>query len=173
MDGLSRQGWLVAGGGAVCAAAFAAVLYQAGVFGVLRGAAPVAPQAPVQSPAQSPAQTPASPQAAAPQPALPAPGFDIARVEPNGDAVIAGRAAPGAQVTLIISGKPGGQAQADANGQFVILPKALPPGAHELSLLARTPQGEIASNQSIAVLVPQRPSGEVVVALAEPGKPTA
>src|SRR5262245_60831499 len=34
------------------------------------------------------------------------PAFDVARIEPSGDAVIAGRAAPGATVELLRNGEP-------------------------------------------------------------------
>ena len=67
--------------------------------------------------------------AAAPSPAS-TPAFDVVRVEPSGDAVIAGRAAPGAQVELSDDGKTIGDVAANDAGQFVILP---PP------LSARTP----------------------------------
>lgn len=180
MDAATRNGWLIGGGGAVCAAAFAAILYQSGVFAPSRTPAPVPqtvqtppqPSAPQQQAQPAAPSAPAKPQSVA----VAIPSFDVVRVEPNGDAVIAGRAAPGAKVTLLISGKPGGQAQADTAGQFVILPQALPPGAHDLSLQADGPQGALTSKQTVAVSVPERPSGkpagEVVVALAEPDKPT-
>ncbi len=129
-------------------------------------------------------QTPALPSRAAalpenPQAAVPAqpPSFDIVRVEPTGDTVVAGRAAPGSVVTLLNSGRAAGTATADGNGQFVIIPPALKPGSHDLSLSQKGPEGqEKASAQSVAVSVPgmggQKPVNEVVVALAEPGKVT-
>src|SRR5215831_7859137 len=46
------------------------------------------------------------------------PAFDIARVEPSGDAVIAGRAVPGASVELLRNGKVHDRVVADASGQF-------------------------------------------------------
>lgn len=196
MDAATRNGWLIGGGGAVCAAAFAAILYQAGVFSPPKPPSPQAVQAPPQpskpqqqvKPEQQAKPEPqAKPEAqaapvqpqtsAAPQaPAPVRPSFDVVRVEPNGDAVIAGRAAPGAKVTLMISGKPGAQALADNEGQFVMLPQALPPGAHDLALRSEGPKGAQTSKQTVAVSVPERPVGkpvgEVVVALAEPDKPT-
>src|SRR5271163_787613 len=50
------------------------------------------------------------------------PVFDIARIEPAGDAVIAGRAAPGASVELLRDGKAHERAVAERPGQFVMVP---------------------------------------------------
>ncbi|MDF2120351.1 LysM peptidoglycan-binding domain-containing protein [Roseiarcaceae bacterium H3SJ34-1] len=130
--------------------------------------------------------TPASPTPASPTPAAPAtvetpaapqiaaaikPQFDVVRVEPTGEAVAAGRAEPKSKVILLASGKPVGEAEADAAGQFVIIATPLPPGDHLLSLRA-VGKGELLSDQTVAVVVPERGSKDVVVALAEPGKPT-
>jgi nucleoid-associated protein YgaU len=117
---------------------------------------------------------PASPATPVPPAASPAaPSFDVVRIEPSGETVVAGRAAPGSVVTLTSSGKPAGTATADSNGQFVIIPEPLKPGAQELALTVRGPTGEQQSLQSVAVSVPAKGSKEeVIVALAEPGKPT-
>src|SRR5215467_5224815 len=52
--------------------------------------------------------------------------FDVARVEPSGDTVIAGRAMPGATVELLRNGKVYDRVVADASGQFAIVPPRLP-----------------------------------------------
>jgi hypothetical protein len=54
------------------------------------------------------------------------PVFDIARIEPTGDAVIAGSAAPGAVVELLRNGERHDQAVADQSGNFVMVPPRLP-----------------------------------------------
>ncbi|MGE3247572.1 MAG: LysM peptidoglycan-binding domain-containing protein [Beijerinckiaceae bacterium] len=118
--------------------------------------------------AASPAAGPAS--AKSPDPARPA--FDIVRVEPSGDAVVAGRAQPGADVELLNKGKPVASAKADPNGQFVIIPKALVPGAHQFQLRARTRDKSIDSEQAVTVSVPEKGKKDVMVALAAPDKPT-
>ncbi|MDP2358588.1 MAG: LysM peptidoglycan-binding domain-containing protein [Beijerinckiaceae bacterium] len=100
------------------------------------------------------------------------PSFDVVRIDPTGDAVIAGRAAPGVQVALMLSGKPVAQAQADANGQFVMLPPKLPPGDHVLALRATGADGDILSEQTVSIAVPERGGQEAVAALAAPNKPT-
>ncbi|MBV1706696.1 MAG: LysM peptidoglycan-binding domain-containing protein [Hyphomicrobiales bacterium] len=132
--------------------------------------APVARPQP--APAPAPVAKPAAPAEAA-QPAMDAPKFDIVRVEPSGDAVVAGRAAPGADVTLIDNGKKLASVKADANGQFVMLPKALPQGSHVLALSAATgAAGAVASSQTVVVAVAPKAQGGTMVALATPGKPT-
>ncbi len=81
-----------------------------------------------------------------------APAFDIARIERTGDAVIAGRAAPGATVELLRNGEPLDRAVADQSGQFVMTPSRLPPGSYELTLRSRQPDGkQTTSQQSVAV----------------------
>jgi nucleoid-associated protein YgaU len=80
------------------------------------------------------------------------PAFDIARIEQTGDAVIAGRAAPGAVVELLRNGEYHDQAVADQSGQFVMVPPRLPPGDYELTLRSRQPDGKHAtSKQSVVV----------------------
>ena len=105
------------------------------------------------------------------------PRFDIVRVEPKGDTVVAGNAAPNAKVALLASGKVIAEGKADATGQFVLLPPPLAPGAYDLTL-RQTPDAakpgaaaSVESAQSVAVSVPKN-GGQVAVALAEPGRPS-
>jgi hypothetical protein len=80
------------------------------------------------------------------------PVFDIARIERTGDAVIAGRAAPGAIVELLRDGERHDRAVADQSGQFVMVPPRLPAGDYELTLRSRQPDGKRAtSKQSVVV----------------------
>jgi nucleoid-associated protein YgaU len=80
------------------------------------------------------------------------PVFDIARIERTGDAVIAGRAAPGAIVELLRGGEPYDRAVADDSGQFVMVPPRLPRGDSDLTLRSRQPGGKQAiSKQSVVV----------------------
>jgi nucleoid-associated protein YgaU len=82
------------------------------------------------------------------------PAFDIARVEAGGDAVIAGRAAPGATVDLMRNGERLDRAVADASGQFVMVPPHLPAGSYELTLSAKMADGTVAlSKQGVTVTV--------------------
>lgn len=85
-----------------------------------------------------------------------APRFDVARIGAKGSAVVAGRATPGAEVTLHDGEQELGRARADSRGEFVILPsEPLAPGAHELSLRTRDGQGrERLGEESVVVMVP-------------------
>jgi nucleoid-associated protein YgaU len=80
------------------------------------------------------------------------PVFDIARIERTGDAVIAGRAAPGAIVELLGSGERLDRVVADPSGQFVMVPPRLPPGSHELTLSSRSPDGTLATSKQGVVV---------------------
>ncbi len=92
------------------------------------------------------------------------PVFDIARIDRTGDAVIAGRAAPGAIVELLRNGERHDRAVADQSGQFVMVPPRLPPGNYELTLRSRQPDGKQAtSKQSVVVALTEVESSSSVV----------
>ncbi len=99
------------------------------------------------------------------------PSFDIVRVNPEGGAVMAGRAAPDAEVVIRQSGQEIGRSRADAAGNWVFLPhEPLAPGARELTLTARDPSGrEIAGQGSVLLVVPERTE----TAAAQPSAPLA
>ena len=110
------------------------------------------------------------------------PRFDVVRVGARGSAVIAGRAAPGAEVLLFADNvRELGRARADRRGEFVILPaESLPPGTMELSLRARLGDQEMAGPDTVVLVVPdtaaqmaeaQRPAPAAEPAQAAP--PTA
>lgn len=125
-------------------------------------------------------QTPPQPVAVSPQPApMPAqespplpknrvvenpvpqgdvPRFDIVRVDPEGHAVIAGRAAPDSAVTVFDGGRAIGQTRADRDGNWVLLMnEPLPPGKSQLSLSATGTDGQVLhSAGTVAMLVPER-----------------
>jgi hypothetical protein len=83
------------------------------------------------------------------------PTFDIVRIEPGGDAVIAGRSMPGASVELLRDGVIQDKATANGSGQFVMIPPRFPPGRHELTLVAMEPDGKrVTSKRSVSVAVP-------------------
>lgn len=92
-----------------------------------------------------------------PGPARPvSPSFDVVRVSPTGDTVMAGRAAPGAEIVLHQGDHEIGRTHADNRGEWVFLPsEPLAPGARELTLRERTTDGqEIASDSSVLLVVP-------------------
>jgi nucleoid-associated protein YgaU len=101
------------------------------------------------------------------------PAFDIARIEPTGEAVIAGRATPGATVELLRNGELHDRAVADQSGQFVMVPPRLPSGTYDLTLRSKQPDGKQAtSKQSVAVALEPKQTDRPVVALMTPDKPT-
>ena len=85
------------------------------------------------------------------------PSFDVVRINPQGDTVIAGRAEPGTEVMLRDGDEELGAVTADARGEWVFLPeKPLPAGAHRLHLLMRRAAGgEVASAEEVLVVVPK------------------
>jgi len=93
------------------------------------------------------------------------PVFDIARIDPTGDAVIAGRAAPSASVELLRSGYVHDRAVADRSGQFVMVPPRLPAGDYELTLRSRQPDGKEATSKRSVVVTLQPKVGEAPMTL--------
>jgi nucleoid-associated protein YgaU len=80
------------------------------------------------------------------------PAFDVARIDQTGDAVIAGRAAPGAIVELLRNGERHDRVVADHTGQFIMVPPRLPPGSYELTLRSTQPDGkQVISKQRVAI----------------------
>jgi nucleoid-associated protein YgaU len=101
------------------------------------------------------------------------PAFDIARIEPTGEAVIAGRATPGATVELLRNGELHDRAVADASGQFVMVSPRLPSGTYDLTLRSKQPDGKQAtSKESVTVALEPRSTDQPLVALMTPDKPT-
>lgn len=90
------------------------------------------------------------------------PSFDVVRIDPSGDAVIAGRANAGATVTILDSGSDLGTAEADGRGEWVYLPsKPLEPGPHELKLRADLPDGRSVLGDNTVVLVVPKPGQDI------------
>ncbi len=104
---------------------------------------------------------------AAAQPTMEPPRFDVVRVGARGSAVIAGRAAPGAEVIVLAdNGRELGRARADRRGEFVILPAdPLPPGNMELSLVARLGDQEVRGPDTVVLVVP-----DTAAQMAEAGR---
>lgn len=113
----------------------------------------------------APQRTPTAPELAPPasqpppggatseQKAEEAPSFDIVRVE-RGHAVIAGRAAPGARVTVLDGDKVIGETTANERGEWVLMPdQPFPPGNHELGLSAKLEDGRALNSERVVVVV--------------------
>jgi LysM domain-containing protein len=139
----------------------APALISAGIANAPKSEAAVRPDPPVQPGAPGAAPAPETLPAAAPRPR-----FDVVRIEPTGEAVIAGRAAPRARVAITDGGLIVAEADADGSGQFVILPPDFAPGPHALGLTARVGDGaELDSAGVVGVEVP-RPAPAAKLAAA-------
>lgn len=136
----------------------------------------------VEEPPAVEAPKPAEPVAAAEPPAAAAepientniiPSFDTVRVEPTGEALIAGRAKPGAEVVVKFNGLTVGTAVANADGAFVVTPdKPLPTGAGALSIESMSNEVVVASADSVAVDVKAGAVDTPMVAVLKSDEPT-
>lgn len=127
-------------------------------------AAPVAPVAEPESPVADAAVPEAPEDSAAPEaevaqvdetPAQPAPQqplFDTFRVDPDGTAVIAGRAEPGQTVDILLAGDAIDRVKADTSGAFVVLTLLDPSDAPRVLRLIGDPEGaQVAGVETIIV----------------------
>jgi len=168
----------------------AVLLLAAAIFG-FRGTAPERTAEPAVAAAPPPAASLAPVPAAAPQPTKPQPGklpsFDVVTVTPQGQAVIAGRAAPNDRIRVVDGNRTVGEVTADGNGEWVLVPSApIPPGDHQIAAEAQAADGSPARRSagvvalsvqppassepgSLAALVPDDPSKPA--RLLQPDKP--
>lgn len=88
------------------------------------------------------------------------PTFDVVRIDRDGNAVIAGRASPGSEVTVQAGEDVVGTATADDRGAWVLVPETrLESGSQTLSLRARGEEGETARSDEVVVMVIPRRDG--------------
>jgi nucleoid-associated protein YgaU/ElaB/YqjD/DUF883 family membrane-anchored ribosome-binding protein len=141
------------------AAAAAQVRRLAGVFTGTDDGAPV-PATPAAAPADA-AQTSSG-----------APTFDVLRVEPDGSAVIAGKAQPGSKLEILSNGKVIAQTTIDGSGDFAaVFDNPLPPGDHELVLRSTDTSGKATQSEEVAtVSVPNGKAGELLAMVSKPGE---
>ncbi|CVI55765.1 LysM peptidoglycan-binding domain-containing protein [Agrobacterium leguminum] len=141
------------------AAAAAQVRRLAGVFAGTDDGAP------------EPAKPAAAPADAA-QSSAATPTFDVLRVEPDGSAVIAGKAQPGAKLEILSNGKVVAQTTIDGTGDFAaVFDNPLPPGDHELVLRSTDASGKATQSEEVAtVSVPDGKTGELLAMVSKPGK---
>lgn len=119
------------------------------------GAAPAGAQAP-----EAPAALPATeaPAVATTAPPVP-PSFDVWRMTPGGDVTLAGRAAPGAVVAVLVDAAEVARATVTGRGEFVAL-FSLPPGttARLMTLATILPGGEqIVGSEQVLLLPNEAP----------------
>ena len=101
--------------------------------------------------------------------------FDVVRVTPEGEAVMAGRAKPGSTVTILDKDKSLGEVTADERGEWVFVPeKPLASGSRQLGLEIRKKGGETVQSESVVVLVvPEKGKDIAGRPTEEPSKPLA
>ncbi|MEM9477284.1 MAG: Ig-like domain-containing protein [Pseudomonadota bacterium] len=87
-----------------------------------------------------------------------APSFDVVRVAPDGNTIIAGQAEPNSTVMVEVDGEDAGTAETDAQGGFVALLDIAPSDApRALTLRATDGDGEAATSDQVVVLAPPAP----------------
>lgn len=102
------------------------------------------------------------------------PRFDIVRVEPDGNVIIAGAAAAGSLVEVVTGSRTLGDATATGRGDFaVILSEPLEPGDYIIVLRATSPEKIVAMSTETAIIsIPKTEDGDVLAIVDEPGKPS-
>lgn len=179
---VASNGALVGGAGVVAAVAVAAGVYLNGRGGPSDGVpetpsvieAAVAPEA-TETPPTEVTETPPAEAAQTPAPDAPAetpdvvtnppPSIDEVRLEADGLTIIAGRAAPGSEVSVLLDGSENTAVTADTGGSFAaitILPPS--PKAQVLTVVQRLDGNELASLDEV-ILAPRaapEPQADVV-----------
>lgn len=164
--------WLVVGGAIVIAAGLGvawqvrlseqAVLDRAARSADAVPATNATPQAAPPPAAAASAAPPSAPPSPSPAPpAVAVPTFDIARIGPDGRAVVAGRANPGAKIVLLDGGKEIAHGEADASGEWVVIAQDPPlsAGQHELRVVQHIEgRAPVTSEQVVVAVVPEQPA---------------
>lgn len=91
------------------------------------------------------------------------PAFDVVRIEPNGNAVVAGVAAPNARVDIHVDQQKVATAQADGVGKFATLldiPTNTQP--QTMQLFMELPSGDILNSEDTIVIAPIAPPVQTV-----------
>lgn len=104
------------------------------------------------------------------------PSFDVVRIEPTGEGVIAGRAEPGWTIALESGGNKIAETKVDEEGAWsIVLDKPLSQGEHSLTLRAISPDGTkgVTGQQPVNVAVGEPGEAVVTQKEGEPAKETA
>ena len=118
--------------------------------------APTATQAPAVTTQTSPSAPASESEQGTTAPEITSPSFDVVRIGPDGNAVIAGRAEPNSTVRIREGEEVIGEATADERGEWVVLPnKPLASGDRELSLESEDATGNVSmADDKVVVLIP-------------------
>jgi hypothetical protein len=104
------------------------------------------------------------------------PGFDVVRVDPSGETLVAGHSKPRAAVELRDGGSIIASVTADDMGQFVILTSALSRGSHTLELAARDGAAATLLSKTMTIKIAAAPENSLPSQLSSPtqsGRPPA
>ncbi|WP_289153822.1 LysM peptidoglycan-binding domain-containing protein [uncultured Salipiger sp.] len=126
-------------------------------------AQPVAEAAP-----DAPSASDPGPEAApAPAPAPAAPRFDLVRTDPGGQTLVAGSAAPGAEISVLLDGELQPAASVDRSGRFALFLDVPPSASPRVLRLRMTMDGQEVDSDDEVILAPPA-AAETAQALAEP-----
>lgn len=93
-----------------------------------------------------------------------APSFDIVRVDPDGNTIVAGKAEPGARIEVMIDGAAVAEATADGSGKFVALFDVAPSDVPQVVTLAmQGSKGALVKSEQSVIMAPRK----VAVAAAD------
>lgn len=104
------------------------------------------------------------------------PSFDVVRIEPTGEGVIAGRAEPGWTIAVESGGNKIAETKVDEEGAWsIVLDKPLSQGDHSLTLRATSPDGTqgVTGQQPVNVAVGKPSEAAVAQKDGEPAKEAA
>ena len=92
------------------------------------------------------------------------PSFDVVRIDPQGNTVMAGRAAASVTVTILDGGVDIGRISADGRGEWVFIPsEPLAAGTHELSLSVDQDEGAPLLSENIVVMSVPEQGGDILI----------
>lgn len=114
---------------------------------------------------------PSAPPAVAETP--PRPSFDVVRVDPDGNTVIAGRGTPNTEIAIVDGDREIGRVTSDDRGEWVFVPPSkLSPGQRVLSL-RELGDGKAESSEAVVLVIPEKGKDIAGRPAAEPGVPLA
>jgi len=99
------------------------------------------------------------------------PSFDVVRIDPQGNTVMAGRAQPLATVAIVDGEVEIGQVAADGRGEWVFIPpEPLGPGTHELSLRVNQDNADpLISDNVVVMSIPEQDGDILIIETARDG----
>lgn len=92
------------------------------------------------------------------------PSFDVVRIDPQGNTVMAGRGAPSSTVIILDGDSEIGRIATDGRGEWVFIPsEPLSPGTHELSLRVDQADGEPLVSENVVVMSIPEQDGDILI----------